>query len=339
MNNRIELPLIEPLYSTYHYQGVATAIGANNPSIRNWDLNNNMNLTCNRKFLHGFTTPKITIADSSWFNNPHIEKIWISTRFTKGYINPIIKEMLNQGYYVLFMHVDDYYVEGKSFYQERHLNHDGLICGYDQDEKTYCIYAYDNNWIYRKFWTPQKAFNNGRIAMRKEGIYTNTCAIKVKEDEIKFEPVTVYNKLKEYLDSNIEKYPFEGEGDVFGIVVHEYMAEYLSKLQSGEIPYEKMDWRIFRVIWEHKKAMLERIVLIEQIYKMGNGFSEEYKSLVKDADTIRMLYASYHLKRRDTILPVIKKKLLTLMERERELLILFVERLGKELENESMEIY
>lgn len=332
MSNRIELPLIDPLYSTYHNQGVSTAIGANNPSIRNWDLNNNMNLTCNRKFLQGFTTPEITIAGSPWFENPYIEKMWISTRFTKGYINPIIKEMLNQGYYVLFIHVDDYYVEGKSCYKERHLKHDGLICGCDQDEKTYCIYAYDNNWIYRKFWTPQKAFNNGRIAMRKKGIYTNICAIKVKEDEIKFEPVTVYNKLKEYLDSNIEKYPFEGEGNVFGIVVHEYMAEYLSKLQSGEIPYKKMDWRIFRVIWEHKKAMLERIVLIEQIYKMGNGFSEEYKSLVKEADTIRMLYASYHLKLRDAILPVIKKKLLTLMESERELLTLFVERLGKELE-------
>ena len=65
---------------------------------------------------------------------------------------------------------------------------------------------------------------------------------------------------------------------------------------------------------------------------MGNGFSEEYKSLVKEADTIRMLYASYHLKLRDAILPVIKKKLLTLMECERELLTLFVERLGKELE-------
>ena len=77
--------------------------------------------------------------------------------------------------------------------------------------------------------------------------------------------------------------------------------------------------------------MLERIVLIEQIYKMGNGFSEEYKPLVKEADTIRMLYASYHLKRRDAILPVIKKRLLTLMGRERELLTLFVERLGKEL--------
>ena len=36
---KIELPLVEPLYSTYHYQGPGTAVLVNNPSIRNWYLN------------------------------------------------------------------------------------------------------------------------------------------------------------------------------------------------------------------------------------------------------------------------------------------------------------
>ena len=74
MKKKIELPLVEPLYSTYHYQGPGTAVLINNPSIRNWYLNQVMILTCTRKFLNGFTTPEIGMAESSWNANPYFDK-------------------------------------------------------------------------------------------------------------------------------------------------------------------------------------------------------------------------------------------------------------------------
>lgn len=326
MNKRVELPLIEPLYKTYHYQGPGTAIINNNRSIRNWYFNQIMNLTCNRKFLSGFTTPEITIVDSSWSSNPYFDQRWISTEFTKGYINPIIRELLDKGFYVAFIGVDDYYVKNKSWYQERHFSHDGLICGYDQNDKTYCLYSYDSNWIYHKFWTPQKGFNAGRIAMRKKGAFSSICGLKVKGDVIEFSPKTACQKIKEYLDSDLDKYPFSGEGNVYGTVVHEYIAEYVSKLYKGHIPYERMDRRVFRLIWEQKKVMLERIEMIEQNLKMNNEISDKYKLLVSEADAIRMLYASHHMKRRDSVLPIIKSKLLFLMNSEKELLTLLLEK-------------
>lgn len=339
MNKRVELPLIEPVYSTYHFQGAASAIIANNPSIRNWCMNQVMNLTCSRKFLSGFTTPKINIVRSHWSANPYLDRNSVPTKFTKGYINPIIREMLDNGYYVNFTGVDDYYVEGKSWYMQRHASHDGLICGYDQEDKTYCIYAYDSNWVYRKFWTSQKGFNTGRIAMYQNGKIGTICAMKAKEDQVDFAPETAYAKIREYLDSSIEKYPFEGEEeDVFGIVVHQYIAEYISKLETGEIPYERMDRRVFRLIWEHKKVMLERIGLIEKCLDMGAVISEKYKPLVAEANTMRMLYASHHMKRRDAVLPIIKRKLLTLMIDEQVLLTELVERMEQKIKNETVEV-
>ena len=338
MNKHVELSLVEPLYSTYQCQGPGTATIENNQSVRNWYLNQVMNLTCSRKFLNGFTTPEITIADSSWSANPYLDKRWISTRFTKGYINPIIRELLDNGFYVAFCGVDDYYIKGKSWYKERHFSHDGLICGYDQNDKTYCMYAYDSNWIYRKFWTPQKDFNAGRVAMRKKGTFSSICGLKVKEDKIEFLPDIAIQKIKEYLDSSLEKYPFAGEGNVYGIVVHEYIAEYVTKLYTGDIPYERMDRRVFRLIWEHKKVMLERIVNIEKCLNLPDEVSEQYKSIVSEANTVRMLYASHHMKRRDSVLPIIKKKLLNLADKEKELLTLFVDIAGKELENEAVEV-
>ncbi|MBR5786199.1 MAG: hypothetical protein IKY41_05865 [Clostridia bacterium] len=338
MNKRVELPLVEPLYSTYHNQGACTAIITSNPTIRNWSLNQIMNLSCNRKFLKGFTSPEISIPGSSWVVCPYFEKIQISSRFIKGYINSIIRRMIDAGYYVAFNNIDDYYLKGKSWYKERHFNHDGLICGYDQNEKTYCIYAYDSKWRYKKFWTPQKAFDAGRKAMEKQGVYANIYGLKVRNEIVDFSPRIVCAKIKEYLNSDLEKYPFEGEGDVYGIIVHEYIAEYISRLYKGIIPYERMDRRVLRLVWEHKRAMFERIKLAENGLGMSSDISQKYAELVENADVMRMLYASHHMKRRDSVLPIIQKELLKLMEDERRLLIILVNEMERKLSNETLEV-
>ena len=48
MKKKIELPLTEPMYSTYHHQGPATAIGVGNSAGKIWTLNNAVNLFCNK---------------------------------------------------------------------------------------------------------------------------------------------------------------------------------------------------------------------------------------------------------------------------------------------------
>ena len=326
MKKKIELPLVEPLYSTYHNQGPGSAVLVNNPSIRNWYLNQVMILTCNRKFLNGFTTPGISVAEGTWNANPCFDKKWYGMQFLEGHVHFVIRKLLDAGYYVCFSGIDDYYVEGKSWYHERHFNHDGCICGYDQENKTYCIYSYDQNWIYRKFWTPQKSFDAGRKAQFKKKQYGSICGIKPKKDQVVFSHETALKKIAEYLDSNMEKYPETEEGTVSGIVVHDYIAKYVGKLYDGYIPYEKMDRRVFRMIWEHKKVMLERIALIEDALSTDHAISESYRSVVREADNCRMLYAAHHMKQRNSVLPIIQKKLLALKEKEQKLLTELLEK-------------
>lgn len=324
MKKIVELPLVEPLYKTYH-DGIFSAIIAKNPSIRNWFLCNSIILTCSREFLSGLTTPLLRI-ETYGFNNTHIEMDWVSTQFLGGYINPLIRNYIDEGYYIYFIGVDDYYIPGKSWYRERHFNHDGAICGYNQIDKTYCMYAYDSNWIYQKFWTPQKAFNRGREAMVKKGACADICAIKPRLDEVAFSRETALKNLEEYLNSDNEKHPKAGEGNARGIIVHEYIAMYIDKLLDDSIPYERMDKRIFRLIWEHKKVMLELISRIEESLEMDDEISERYKPLVAEADAMRMLYAAHHMKRRDSLLPIIKNKLLLVMKCEQELLTMLVKK-------------
>ena len=261
------------------------------------------------------------MTDSSWQTSPYLERQWFTLQFLEGYAHHVIRRFLDAGYYVCFLRVDDYYVKGKSWYHRRHFDHDGCICGYDQENKTYCLYAYDENWIYQKFWTPQKAFDAGMKARIKKGIYDGRiCGIKPTEDRVAFSHETALEKIAEYLDSDMDKYPATSNGSVFGIVVHDYIAMYLDKLYDGSVPYEKMDRRVFRMIWEHKKVMLERIKLIEDTLPLDHSLSDAYASVVREADSCRMLYAAHHMKQRNSLLPMIQKKLLSLKEKEKEIL-------------------
>ncbi len=340
MGDIVELPLLEPMYSTYHNQGAATAVIANNPSVRIWNLNEIMNLTCSRKFLKGFTTPELTIPGASFQYNPSLENEWFFSKYLKGYINMIIRQLIDKGLYVAFDGVDDYYIEGKSWYKKRHFLHDGLICGYNLKEKTYCIYAYDSNWVYKKFWISQESFNKARVSAAKQGKMMFICGIKPKDEIFKLSPSRIKNNLEDYLNSDLEKYPFEGDGNVYGIVIHEYLAKYISKLIDGSIPYERMDWRIFRTVWEHKKVMLERIRAVENELGIDKTLGDEYEKLVSEADNIRMLFASHNMRRRDSVLPIIKKKLLQMSKAERSILtyvILDIEKRYKENAMEAIE--
>lgn len=339
MSKIVELPLLVPMYSTYHFQAPSTAAIVSNPTIRNWYLSNVIELSWNRYHSTSASAAKINIEKSGILDNPYFEKHWYSAEFLNGYINVMIRNMLDAGYYVLFGCLDDYYIKGKSWYKERHFSHDGMICGYNRDDKTYCVYAYDSNWIYRKFWTPQKCFDMGRKAMLKQGIYTDITAVKPKSEKVEFSADSAVYSIEKYLDSNLEKYPFDGnEGYIYGITVQDYVAKYVDELYDGTIPYEKRDRRIFRLIWEHKKAVKECIEGIEDIFDIGKEISSKYSLLVSEADKIRMLYASYIIKRRDSLLPVIRDKMLFIKSKEEELLNELIIKTKGSKKNETMGI-
>lgn len=320
MKTFVELPLAEPMFKTFQNQAAGTVILGENPSLNNWYLMETTDISCTRDFLNGRTTPDFFVTNSFWYRNPHLESISISFRFVGGEINRIIRRMLDEGYYVYFHAVDDYYIKGKSWYKERHVPHDGLICGYNQNEKTYCIYAYDSNWVCQKFWTPQKCLDNARNADRKQGKYGTLYALKPRDTQVNFSVGIACQRIAHYLDSPLEIDPRDGIEKVHGSKVQFYLSEYVKKLYDGSIPYERKDRRIFRQLWEHKKVMLQRLRMIEEECEMDNTFSGRYAPLVALADNIRAQYTMYVLKRRDSLLPKISAQVLALMEREWEIL-------------------
>ncbi len=337
MKKCVELPLIEPVYRTFNYDSAGSAIAKDNLSIRNWYLNEVMITTCSRDFMKGYTSPKLWIVDSVYLQNPHVKRIRYEIKYLGAGIHSVIRNLINDGFYVFFWGLDDYYFKGKSWYHEKHFPHDGMITGYDTENDTYTVYAYDKRWILQKFKTPKralvKAINSG-LAQNHNGYLD---AIKVKTEPVSLCPETICKKIKSYLDSSLEKYPPDKDGTVYGIAVHEYLTMYLDKLFSGEIPYERMDRRVFRFVWEHKKVMLERILAVEKELSLGNEISSKYKFLVKEAENMRMMYASFNHRRRDSLLMDIKNKLIYVHENEKNLLARFVEVAEKALQIDNRE--
>lgn len=330
MKKKVELPLTEPLLSTYHHQGSGCAIIGGNPSIKNWYINSCVDLTCNRKFLTGYTTPEVDICKSGLRDNPYLQKINIPLTCLKKYTCGVIKNLLDDGNYVHFHSVDDFYIKGKSWYGVRHFPHDGLVCGYDNNDNTFLIYAYDKNWVYRVFKTPVKGFEKGRKATEKERDSGKIIALKSCTDTVELNIKEIRDRVKNYLSASIEKYPPETDLPVYGIVVHEYIGMFLDRHIEGIIPYERLDKRVFRLIWEHKKLMLIRISDCLEKLGIQSDLPDRYSSIVKEADIMRMLYASHALKRRDEILSVIKNKLQSVHEEEKKLLEEFLKIISEE---------
>ena len=330
MPKSVALPFIVPNFATLQSSGAAEFAMIGHPTAYNQTLNQAANIRCSRKFLKGFSSPQVSIPNISIEAYKFIEKYSVNFRYVYDFCLDIIKTMLEDGMYILYNGVDDFYLPGKSWYGTRHMHHTGIICGYDDNDETISIAAHDINWVYNMIRVPQKCFLKALRSSLDDKQYEKMIAYKIKENTVvEINENEMLKALKEYFDSSFEKYPIDKEGYVKGTVVHDYIAMYIDKLNDGSIPYEKMDWRALRPVWEHKKCMLDRIKAIEKKKGWSNELSEHYAPIVEKADRIRMMYAMYHKNHNNRLLNKIRDGLLELSKDDRVLVEEFIKKLER----------
>ena len=323
----VRLPLEKTVYQTFVPQGSMSCMIHENPSIRNWFLNENLLLRCNRIFYKGrFSSPEITIEKSHHCDCPHLECEKLSAEFLRKNVHTVIRNALNAGYYIVFEYIDDYFIKGKSWYHKWHVSHNGMIFGYDQEDRTYDLLSYDERWIFRPYKTPQRGVEKGILSAADTELYSRFYFMKPKDTIVEINPRKMLKSLKEYLDSSMEKYPPEEDQRAFGIVVHDYLAMYMDCLYSDYYPHERIDHRSYRMIWEHKKVVHESLQAVEDKLNLDHTISDKYTKIVYTADTLRNIYTGYCIKPRKPLLLKIKKDLLQMKEDEMILLQSFVEK-------------
>ena len=102
MKKTVELPLIEPMYATYH-NGIVTACLADNITLRNAYLNEVGILVCNKKFLTGYTSPEINVEGTEIDDAFFLTKQWISMLPLKSQLNAVIRNLIDDGFYVHYL--------------------------------------------------------------------------------------------------------------------------------------------------------------------------------------------------------------------------------------------
>ena len=328
MAKSVSLPFEMPLFATTQGAAAAPLAMTGHPTAHIQMLIQTASLCCWRKFLKGHSTPLVSVFHIGIDTFSFMERYKVNCRHTKKYCLDIIKQMLDEHYYVYYSFVDDYYLPGKSWYGTRHFNHDGIICGYDDNDNTLSIAAYDINWVFRLIRVPQDCFMMGLESSLDLKRYGDLTAYKIKGGTtVEINESEMLKHLQEYMDSSLEKYPPDQEGAVKGLAVHYYLATYIEKLMDGSIPHEKMDWRALRPVWEHKRCMLMRIRAVEDKNGWGHELSQRYAPVAEKANQIRIMYAMYHKNRNTRLLDKIRAGLIDLAKSDEEILGEFINKL------------
>ncbi len=333
--SKVILPYIEPMYSTYHFLASPGIAAKQNNTSDNWYYNNTIEWRCMMWFLGSYTGLEMRIIGGNVHNIPIIDRTRINIRFAGRCVIDIIKNIINEGFYVTFNDIDDYYIKGKCWYKEQHFNHEGMIIGYDDEKNTFIMAGYDQRWIYTVFETPQECFVEGMTSSCEQGVYGWLYAIRVKNEIYELNTRDIYNNLKKYLSSDINIYPLNTNGIARGIVVYDFICMYLDKLIDGSIPHHRRDRRVFRMVWEHKKCMLGRIKAVENLYGWDNELSSAYEEIVKMADKMRFIYSKFVLKYSSNNLEKIQVMLMRMKKLEVDLLGKFLNELEGKLNAEQ----
>lgn len=320
----VSLPFTVPMFAAHHYSAAAGIALAQYPNAQMQLLNQGLEISCQRIFLRGYTSPLVKMRDTSVNRIKNLQRYTVHLYYAREFLHEMIHAMLDDGLYVYFKGFDDYYLPEKSWYGIRHMEHDGIISGYDNEEGIYELIAYDMDWRFRKIKIPQASLKESMDRSFEQNFFPLIMAVKPKDTKIELDVAGICSKLKRYLDSDVKKYPPEKNGKVIGIAVHDFLAMYIDKLLDGSIPYERMDWRVMRVVWEFRVGVLKRLELIEEEVKLDSSASKAYQKIVTETDRLRMLYAVCSKKRKESLLMSVKKGILDLKEQEAEILCSFI---------------
>lgn len=315
-----QLPVKAPRFCTYNWMGSAGIVVNTNPTGDNWYLSRAMQFELNRSFLHGHTTPNFSMSEADIWSMPFIQKVTLPSAMADQCEKQLIRGFIDQNYYVVVEKIDDYFVEGKTFYHQRHFIHDAFITGYDDEKNTYTLAGYDSRWIYTTFETPQRGVVRGiRSAIAQESP-SRIIGVRCAQEPIALDLHEMRRRIADHLHYNL----YETTEKIYGLLVYDYLSTYLDFLRNDSIPHARMDWRMFRLVYEQKKCMLDRLLAVEKTFYPPDTLSSAYLPSVEAANAAQFLYAKYCMKRDDSLLTAIQKKLLQIRSNDMVILPRFL---------------
>lgn len=216
--------------------------------------------------------------------------------------------LIDQNNYLLLYIVDEYYLSYSKYYHSIHRIHDTYIYGYD-DTNFYIL-----------------AYNQGKLSRIKvdakeveEALYHQ---LNVTED-VSFCHFRFYDNCNVSIDfkcirDQLELY-LQGTGVndkklIYGIKTYDIINNYLDYMDKN--PLCDINYKHFRVLWEHKKIMCERVEKLSKMIDIDNSILDTSKEIERLTNSLFMLVIKYNVKRSEIIIDRAKKQLNVIKEKE-----------------------
>lgn len=265
MNSDIKkLPMIIPTIETYQGVAFVMAILLTHDNIREQIHNSYVDIRCVNSNRIWDLTLELTdvLWDSMCEENIFELDLFHAKNLSPDYFVPFLKERIDQGNYLLFYKIDEYYLSHSIEYKKRHFIHDIYIYGYELDE--FCVMAYKDGKL--------QLFNINQSEI-VEGFFA--CNNHVEEEEVHFctcrpnERINIkvdYERLKSY----IAEYTRGKKRDeyLYGTYIYLAIKDCLRTMIETK-GRGKLDIRVLRMLWEHK------ILMIEHLEKLGDVVNVE----------------------------------------------------------------
>jgi len=197
----------------------------------------------------------------------------------------LVKKQIRKGKYVYIFGFDDYYVSYSPVYMKNHIEHDLYIYGYDSEN--FFVMAYKGKNL-RKFAVAQKEVENGYMRKTFLPYPADICTVEVLGKRVSLSEKKILDGIECYLNGEPNNYPTKTKDDVekkaYGVNVYDEISQYLKCLYMTNF---EIDLRIFRLLWEHKVMMLNRLdKLSEKHRKQLNEIRAEYSLVEKKAEIL-----------------------------------------------------
>lgn len=291
MAGAVLLPYKTPWFTFAQESAAACLALRGHPTAYNAILNQCCALSCRGRPAKSGGGFGVGVPHSRIRNFPCLEQYTLSFRFGLPHGREIIRELLHKGFYVYYRGVEEYDLSGKGGFFHRNGHKDGILFGYDDNDGTYRVAAFDSDWLFRPIWLPQECFAEGLRRCLAHGVAGSFTAYRMRDTRVRLNEEQILQDLRAYAEADGARFPQVGGGTTEGIGVQELLAQYLGNLADGELPLSMADRQALCAVWEHKKCMLDRLSALERRHGWGTSFSSRYRPLVDAAYRNRMLYA------------------------------------------------
>lgn len=216
----------------------------------------------------------------------------------EGSILDFVRKQLCKGSYVN-IHLDEFYIQKKDYYGERHFVHENLIYGFDDENQVFYAYGMAERQQTEEFVISYEEF----LLAYEKGKLFYFCGAGYLEQE-GYDPITIYQipasaacefseeifveKISAFLNP-LENEQVEGDIHVYGKNVYDWILQDL----TGEHVRNIVDYRVVHLLYEHKCCIRSRLEYLRQrgeLSEAGQKIFIEIKGIINDFQKIRLQY-------------------------------------------------